>query len=67
MAFCDYHICDLCGENTTFCDAGVWSEEAESNGYPSGIWGDNDMADLCESCAKTHRVVIVPKDEKAGA
>lgn len=64
MAMADYHICDCCGDAKTFYDANNWDGGAVDAGFESGLWGAADIAAICSECAKTHKVVIVTKEQE---
>lgn len=62
MAMADYRLCDVC-ERKAFYDANLNYDFGKrmADGSPKldylGAW-----AVLCENCAKTHEVRIVPRD-----
>lgn len=72
MAFCDYHACDLCGEQKTFYDANMsyeWVGGHKRYGWAPG--GDNyppfpgsTAYSLCHECEKTHEIKIVEREGK---
>jgi len=74
MAFCDYHPCDLCGENKTFYDANMhYGHDASGilvyGGYEdaAGVMvGGHRAWALCPSCLETHQIVIVPRERNDG-
>lgn len=57
MAFCDYHSCDLCGENKTFYDANMNYEDDGKGGY---TYDGHRVVSLCRECAATHEIAIKP-------
>lgn len=62
MAMCDYYLCDLCGQKC-FYDAAIAEYDDDNNYLLSG--SKVDIAAICESCAKTHKCVVVKKEEGA--
>ncbi len=57
MALADYRLCDVCG-NKCFYDAELSYDFDEHK--PTGLYNLGDWACICNECAKTHKVVIVP-------
>lgn len=68
MAAIDYTLCDVCGSKV-FYDATL--NYQQTKGHPGyrpdcpGVKLDRcgDTKTICEDCAKTHRVIVVPKQE----
>lgn len=56
MAGADYYSCDVC-RGKTFYDANLDYDD------DNNLAGVGDIAVICESCAKTHSVIIVEKDK----
>jgi len=54
MAAADYRLCDVC-DRKTFYDADLDPDYTDR----IGAW-----AVLCRECAKTHDVVVVPREPK---
>lgn len=63
MAMCDYYLCDVCGQKC-FYDAAIAEYDDAGRYLLSGR--AIDIAAICESCAKTHKCIVVPL-EVAGA
>ena len=53
MALSDYYLCDICGEKVIY-DADMF-ERWDCAG---------DISIICKECAKTHKIVIVPDEQK---
>lgn len=65
MAGADYRSCDVCGCKT-FYDATLDYQEPTEEHYKEGryecwLHGVGDWAVICEECAKTHKVTVVPR------
>lgn len=59
MAYGDYQHCKVCGKKT-FYDANIdWDSQCV------GVDEEGEVAvtSLCDDCAKTHRIVVIPKEE----
>ncbi len=55
MAYCDYQHCKLC-DTKAFYDADIdWDYQ---NTDP-----DNGVVTLCKNCLKTHKIVVVAREE----
>lgn len=61
MALSNYRLCDVC-ENKAFYDAQLNYDlyAIDKNGDPK-LESVGDMKVICDSCAKTHEVVIERK------
>jgi len=73
MAWCDYKICDCCGDAKVFYDANIQDERyRQTHGEPSE-YDPIGLKAICGNCNKTHEVVIVARakidseDRKDGA
>lgn len=61
MALADYRLCDLC-EAKCFYDERLSYDFTE---YPdTGLYNTGAWTVLCRDCAKTHKTVIVPKEQQ---
>jgi hypothetical protein len=60
MAMCDYYLCDVCGQKC-FYDAGIAEYDENERYLLSGL--AVDIAAICESCAKTHKCIVVKREE----
>jgi hypothetical protein len=62
MAGADYRSCDVCG-GKTFYDAHLdYNKPDEAHGYEWWLHGIGDWKVICIGCAKTHEIVVRPKD-----
>ena len=59
MAMCDYRQCDVCGCKA-FYDANLNYDD--ETGKPDYV---GDWAVICDDCAKTHKCVIVKKEQQS--
>jgi len=59
MALADYRLCDLC-DGKVFYDANL-NYTPTKEGYTLDHLGD--WAVICLDCAKTHKCVVVPREE----
>jgi len=58
MALSDYRLCDVCG-GKAFYDVNLNYDEDEVDKYGNPkLERVGDMKVICDSCAKTHEVVI---------
>ncbi len=65
MAMADYYLCDVCGSKA-FYDSNLSYDFDHEHGevkYGCGmkLGYVGDMAVICDDCAKTHEVKIVPR------
>lgn len=63
MAMCDYYLCDVCG-GKCFYDAAIAEYTDDGRYLLSG--SAVDIAAVCESCAKTHQCIAVPRGSAKG-
>jgi hypothetical protein len=65
VAGCDYRSCDRCRAKT-FYDAQL-DYDFNDPDRPLGLYGLGDWAVLCEECAKTHKCVVVKREDVPAA
>ena len=63
MAMADYKQCDVC-EGKAFYDANITDPRYCATWDPSEDWEPIGLAVLCSECNKTHKAVILPREDK---
>ena len=61
MASCDYKLCDICSKKH-FYDSDIYYPDSE---YAKAL-ENKTVKSICDTCAKTHEIVIKQKDNNNG-
>jgi hypothetical protein len=68
MALTDYRLCDVCGRKTFYDASLIYTDTIKGhNCYPDMVPERvGDWKVICDSCAQTHKVVVVPTQQDKG-